>query len=387
MKRFPFIQVLALCVLPWVSQADDADKERIKELERKMEELQREKAKLAEVPGNRSLVDASGKVHQNISNAVLLIEGDHSVGTGFIVSADGKKFVYTAAHVFSGNSKLTIRNAAGTSFKKFGDLQAAEGADLVRLEILEEVKDFLEVLPSDSTLQINTEIAALGNGGGNGVISVENGKILGTSADSIEVDAGIIQGNSGGPVLEQSSGKAVGLVTHLTSERKDVWSEGTRQGEVRRFACRLNKEWKWKTMKIGSFLADSRALEEFDELTRLCFAMVQLRPLESGLRLDSKVNNNVTALEILQRNQDNELVKTLISMNKDLASRKTSLSDSDLKKKFRSLLGQVQSQAVRSRDAFKPAEFAWFHRSRAVVSVQARKECLEALDQSLGNLK
>ncbi len=77
----------------------------------------------------------------------------------------------------------------------------------MRLEILEEVKDFLELVPPDYQLQINTPIAALGNGGGNGVVSVEKGKILGTSGDSLEVDAGIIQGNSGGPVVERRPAK------------------------------------------------------------------------------------------------------------------------------------------------------------------------------------
>ncbi len=384
MKKIHLIPALVLCLSPAVCRADDADKERIKELERKMAELQGQKVAPAVESG---LFDKDGKVNPRISNSVLIIEGDQSAGTGFIVSTGGKKYVYTAAHVFSGNSRLTIKNASGTSFKKFGDLEAAEGADLVRLELLEEVKDFLELVPADSLLQINTEIAALGNGGGNGVVSVEKGKVLGTSGDSLEVDAGIIQGNSGGPVVEQASGRAIGVVTHLTSQRKDLWSEGTRQGEVRRFACRLNKEWKWKTMKIGAFLAEGKAVGEFDDFTRLCFAMIQLKPLENGMRLDTQIGGNVTAMQIIQKNENNELVKTLIRMNTELATRKTSLSDSDLKKKFRSLLGQVQSQAMRTNDAYKPQNFAWFHRNRAQVSVEARKECLDGLSHALENLK
>ena len=381
------VRILAICFLSDVCTADEADKERIRELERKMAELQSERANPVGESNANGLYNKDGRVNPRISNSVLIIQGDLSVGTGFIVSAEGKKYVYTAAHVFSGNSKLTINNASGTSFKKFGALEAAEGADLVRLEILEEVKDFLEIVPAAFTLEINTNIAALGNGGGNGVISVEKGRILGTSGDSLEVDAGIIQGNSGGPVVEQSSGKAIGLVTHLTNERKDIWSQGTRQAEIRRFACRLNKEWKWKVMKIGVFLAEGKSLAEFDDLTRLCFAVAQLQPLRSGLRLDAEVGDSTSALEILQQNQTNELVKSLIAMNSDLASRKTAVSAPDLKKKFTSLLGQIQSQAVRSNEAMKPQNFAWFHRSRADVSIQARKQCLAAIQANLDNLR
>ena len=393
MRNHLFIFALTFCFLPGICRADDADKERIKELERKMAELQNEKAKSetpADLPGvgaARGLYNKDGNVDPRISNSVLIIQGDLSVGTGFIVSADGKKYVYTAAHVFSGNSKLSINNANGTAFKKFGNLEAAEGADLVRLEILEEVKDFLEIAAPTYPLEINTPIAALGNGGGNGVISVEQGKILGTSGDSLEVDAAIIQGNSGGPVVEQATGKAVGLVTHLTSGRKDLWSEGTRQSEVRRFACRLNKEWKWKVMKIGTFLAEGKSLAEFDNLTRLCFAVAQLQPLKNGMRLDTQVGEGTTALQIIQQNQNNELVKALISMNNDLASRKTGVSEADLRKKFSSLLAQIQSQATRTNEAMKPQEFAWFHRDRAKVSVEARKQCLTAIRANLDNLR
>lgn len=360
-----------------------------------MASLQREKAALAEAvekvrprsTAPSALFDTDGRINPAIANSVLIIEGDQSVGTGFVADSGGKKYLYTAAHVFSGNNKLTVKNSRGINFKKFGILEAAEGADLVRMEILEEVKDFLEIAPAAAGVQINTEIAALGNGGGTGVVAVEKGKVLGISADSIEVDAGIIQGNSGGPVLDQATGKTLGLVTHLTSERKDLWSEGTRQGEVRRFACRVDKNWQWKSMKVGGFLADGKALAAFDELTRLCFAMAQLEPLTNGLRLERNVGEGSTAIEILDRNRDNEMVRTLIKMNSDLASRKSTLSEAELKKKFRSLISQLQGQTKRSGDAFTPQNFAWFHRKQSEMSIRARKECLAALQEDLDNLR
>ena len=56
------------------------------------------------------------------------------------------------------------------------------------MEILEEVKDFLEIAcPPTPPSSINAEIAALGNGSRNGVVAVEKGKILGISGDSLEV--------------------------------------------------------------------------------------------------------------------------------------------------------------------------------------------------------
>lgn len=391
MRNLAFITALVISASsPCGAQPSTED--RIKELDEKIAALQKEKASLMkETEEEKSdppsdLFDGSGKVKSGIANAVLVIEGDQSVGTGFIVSTGGKYYIYTAAHVFSGNSKLTIRNNSGTTFRKFGPLEAAEGADLIRMEILEKVTDSFTLFPPESDLQINTHIAALGNGGGNGVIALEKGSILGTSADSLEVDAGIIQGNSGGPVVELSSSKAVGLVTHLTSARKDQWSEGTRQGEIRRFACRLNKEWQWKPMNIGTFLANAKAVEDYDNLTKICFAVASLRPSEEGLRVSADSKES-PALTILQDNLDNVVVKNLVDMNSELGSRKTSLSIAERNKRFRSLLGQLQSQASRSRESFKPQGFAWFHRKRAEGSVEARAQSMENLARALDRVK
>lgn len=391
----PAISLLALSMLSLCLSTDSRGEvttaEKIKELDAKIAALQLEKAALLAEDGataaSTGLFDKNGRINPRISNAVLIIEGDQSVGTGFVVSTEGKKFLYTAAHVFSGNSKLKIKNTTGIHFKKFGTFEAAEGADLIRMEILDEVKDFLEIAATGAVIRINSEIAALGNGGGNGVVAVEKGRILGTSADSLEVDAGIIQGNSGGPVIYQTSGRVVGLVTHLTSERKDLWSEGTRQGTVRRFACRVDKEWDWKIMNVVNFLADAKELSEFDEQTRLCFAMAQLEPLSNGLRLDQTVGEGGSAMEILDRNRSNEMVRSLIEMNNDLASSKSKLSETELKKKFRSLIGQMHSRAKRSSDAFAPQNYAWFHRNQSGVSIQARQECLKALQFDLDNLR
>ncbi len=124
MKKGLVIRSLAFCFLSNICKADEADKERIRELERKMAELQSAQVKPAGESNAGGLYNKGGRVNPRISNSVLIIQGNLSVGTGFIVSADGKKYVYTAAHVFSGNSKLTINNASGTAFKKFGALAA-----------------------------------------------------------------------------------------------------------------------------------------------------------------------------------------------------------------------------------------------------------------------
>lgn len=393
MKRNLLLPTMALLVFSSVSNAEEADDERLKQLGREIAELEAEKARLLEsMPAPQplnpdGLFDAQGQVNPQITDSVVIIEGDKSVGTGFIASAGGKKYVYTAAHVFSGNSKLTARNSSGTSFKKFGDLEAAEGADLVRMEVLEEVRDFLEFRPAEPPLQINRKIAALGNGGGNGVVAVEQGLVLGTSEDSLEIDAAIIQGNSGGPVVEIETGRVVGLATHLTLLRKDGAKDDSPQEKVHRFACRLDKEWKWKSMKIGDFLESSKAVDRYKALNDMCNAVLASLPTYLNGEVKTIGTDDPEVRTIFSENRDVELMKTYLAMLNELLSKKTFPNLSETKRKFGGFLTTMEMQAARSEKSLKPETYAWFHRKRALDAMAARRRCLVRLNEELQKLR
>jgi serine protease Do len=386
----PLILALSLPALSW---ADDLSGKSLEELQQRMADLESEKQKIASAiqrlssPSPTALILADGTVNPRISNAIVIIQGDTSTGTGFIIRTEGLNYLYTAAHVLSGNRKLSIKNSAGTTFKKFGNLEAAEGADLIRILITEEVQDSLALTAPDTTLSINTTIAALGNGGGNGVVAVESGTILGTSADFLEISAAVIQGNSGGPVIETKSGQAVGVVTHLSTQRDDLWAKGTRQAEVRRFACRLNKPWKWQTKTIAAFLAEGTALVEYDRITMLSLALSQLELLPTGMRLDKQATENETILDVINQNLETEIVRSVLKMNTELSASRTTLSPADLNKKFRSILQQIEFQVKRSSEAFQPKGFAWYHADHAETSLKRRANSITALDLQMERLK
>jgi serine protease Do len=405
MKRNLLLPSMVFLIFSCASDADEADNERLRQLDREIAELEGEKAKLLETmpapaPSNPDgLFDAQGQVNPRITDAVVIIEGDKSVGTGFIGSTDGKKYVYTAAHVFSGNSKLSARNSSGASFKKFGDLEAAEGADLVRMEVLEEVKDFLEFRPPEPPLRVNTKIAALGNGGGNGVVAVEQGLVLGTATDSLEIDAAIIPGNSGGPVVEVETGRVVGLATHLTLLRKPPVKRNPMQRldptvqpepseeKVRRFACRLDKKWEWKSMKIGAFLESSEAVDQYKALNDVCQAIIEGLPTYEGARVTSIGSSDPEVQEIFSKNKDHEMVKAYRSMMKEMFSGKTQPSTMEIRRRFGILISTLISRTTQSEKSLKPETYAWFHRDRALKAIEERKTCLVKLNQELQELK
>lgn len=315
--------------------------------------------------------------------AVVLITGDVTKGTGFIVGIGEKRYLYTAAHVLSGNQRLTISGADGRKFTKFGPLEVAEGADLVRLEILDAGDaPFLTLAEPTDQIASGTAIVALGNSGGAGVISTEKGTILGQSAESLEVSAAVIQGNSGGPVLDASDGSVLGMVTHLSAQREDLWSEGTRFGEVRRFACRLNREWKWQAVPIMTFLGEAKRIADFDRLTRVGLAVASLSPTPEGLRVDSQLPGGQDAIAVLSAAQDLPFVAEIIKMNTELSARRMRSSEADLNRRFRSMIDTTAGAVKRSGDGFDPEKFTWFHRQQALASAEWRRGTDEALRKS-----
>jgi S1-C subfamily serine protease len=319
--------------------------------------------------------------------SVVLIEGDSSKGTGFIVGIGDKRYLYTAAHVLSGNQKLTVTSAAGRKFARFGPLEAAEGADLVRLEVLDaEDAPFLTLAKPTDAIASGTKIVALGNGGGAGVIATEKGTILGQSGESLEVSAAVIQGNSGGPVLDSVEGTVLGVVTHLTSERKDLWSDGTRFGEVRRFACRLNRDWEWKSVPIGSFLAEAKLVAEYDRHSRVGYAISMLSPTTEGLRISGTLPGGQDALAILSDAKDLPFVAEIIEMNVELGAKRMRSSEADLRRRFRSMIDATASAVKRNGNGFDPSRLTWFHRQQAAHSAEWRKTTEDALRQSLDSL-
>lgn len=333
-----------------------------------------------------SVNPASIATAPQMTDAIVLIEGDKSRGTGFMVRQEGKHYLYTAAHVFSGNSRLSASNIAGRKYTKFGNLEVADGADLVRLQVLEEDPGTMLPVKVSTGIAVGADIVAFGDGGGAGVVSELKGKIVGLSAESVEVDAGIIQGNSGGPVILVSTGEVIGVVTHLTAKREDVWSEGTRFSDVRRFACRLDRSWQWHSLPISTFLSEAKQIADYDRMTKIGFAISSLNPSSAGLRLDTKLSENTTALSILTNGQDVPIVAELIKMNSDLVARRMRSSDSDLLKRFRSMLASSISQVNQGGNSFTPEKFSPFHKQDGTLSVEWRGKANDALKERLNSL-
>lgn len=318
--------------------------------------------------------------------SVVLVEGNEGSGTGFVVKADGKTWVYTAAHVFCGNTRLELKTTEGRVLRKFGQFQAATDADLVRVELLEDFDTDVAIAPIGS-VEVKDPILAIGNSGGAGVLTVLDGKVVSLGPDQVEVSAGVIQGNSGGPIFSGRNGMAIGVVTHLVAAREDLWAQDTEFSEVRRFATRLDREVAWDDMPIGRFLQENGRLEAYNRNTQVMYAISALNPGQAGLRLNVRISENgPTLMSIFNENEENPVVEELIDMNSKLGDRGFRTSESDLRKRFGRFYFTAMSQLDKDHGAVQPGTFSGFNRKSAENAVRWRADALKTLKRAADRL-
>jgi S1-C subfamily serine protease len=310
-----------------------------------------------------------------VVQAIAVIEGDRSNGTGFFCRSEGKVYLYTAAHVLSGNSRLQVKLRDGTVVRKFGALEAAEGGDLIRLMVMEDVPEALEIAPETGEAKVGDLILASGNAGGGGTVGFEHGKIVGVGPESIEIDAEVIQGNSGGPILDGKSGRALGVVTHLTVERKDLWAKGTRFSGVRRFGCRLDRHWEWKPMTVDAFLKEGRSLLAIQEQSELMLAALQ--PAEWNSEVFRRLSSNPLARDI-------HALEGWMDEQKQGGQR---FSEIDRKKRLRGTLESALHRSRSQMEGFRSEGFTWFHRESAIQEIRNRDEIEKVYESSVQDLR
>ncbi len=319
--------------------------------------------------------DAAIPADPALAGAIAVIEGDRSNGTGFFGRSGGKVYLYTAAHVLSGNSRLQVKLRDGTLVRKFGALEAAEGADLVRLPVEEEVPQALGIAPESGSAKVGDSVFASGNAGGGGTVGFEEGKIMGVGPESIEIDAEVIQGNSGGPILDGRSRRVIGVVTHLTAERKDLWAEETRFSEVRRFGCRLDRAWEWKQVPVDIFLKEGKAVLAIQEQSELMIAALQPEKWNS---------------EVFRRLGTNPLARDIKELEAWIDSQKSGgqrFSESDRKKRLRAILDGARHRSRGQMAAFRSEDFTWFHRETAIREIKNREEIDKVYESSAQDLR
>lgn len=202
----------------------------------------------------------TGDDFASIKKKVALIHGKKSVGTGFLLKMDGKKYLVTNEHVARGAELPEAEFVDGTRIE-LGALSLALDRDLARFEV-DTPLECLEM--SDGVPNNNDEIWVYGNSRGDDVITSLRGFITGVGSKVLKTNAEFVGGNSGSPIVDKD-GKVLGVASYLLNgdQGQDWTTRNTSFDEVRRFGIRFTNV-RWIGIDHRQFEIDCERLEAVD---------------------------------------------------------------------------------------------------------------------------
>jgi putative serine protease PepD len=168
---------------------------------------------------------SANEVYRRSSSAVVEIQAGNATGTGFVIDAQGH--VVTNEHVAGEAQSVEVR--FGTGGEEQARVVATDpSTDLAVLQVDLAGHDVTPLqLGSSADVEVGDSVYAIGNPFGlertftAGIVSAVDRDITApnnfTINDAIQTDAPVNQGNSGGPLLDDSA-KVVGVVSQIASE-------------------------------------------------------------------------------------------------------------------------------------------------------------------------
>ena len=307
----------------------------------------------------------------DVTPRVVVIEGDQGNGTGFLCAADGQLWVYTAAHVLSGNRQITVRDSRGRVYREFEFLECAEGVDLVRLKPKDQDFQGLQLASPADSPKVGGMIVAVGNSLGTGSISGEAGRVRSIAKDLWEVDAEIIPGNSGGPVLSLDTGKVVGIVTHLIIDRGKGQEILAKDPAVKRFAARLDKTWEWRRMPVTRFVKEWEYVGKMSRDSSIAWAAIYLMHTGPVGSTDPKVRS--IAESIIAGEREHLQVQRVDMWLKryrgaDRLQGKEMIDDGNR------IISRILDEIKLTGTEPAPNDFSWHHRQSYLFELDWRKK-------------
>lgn len=322
-----------------------------------------------------------------VEAAVLLFSTPDGHGSGFLAQDNGRVFAYTNQHVIAGTplSKIKITSSDGREYAAEG-IEVIVDADLARLQV-----NGTSGLLIGPPAQLEDSIAVYGNSQGAGVTTLSRGKVLGVSASTLEISAEIVQGNSGGPVLNKS-GQVVGISTYVaqlqpggTAGRPVEWIvKDTRYEKPRRFALRLQSGLAWQAQTEGVYVAQSRKVMELNRLVREAWQLAdQLvsspsRGVPTGLSGDDRLREVVSQQNDLEKKLSRS---TLSSFNTVDDVERFNVSLNQAYRRRLSMIGEILDRVIRDGRRSPPRLELPYHIDSYEVAAKHAAYLAEELDR------
>lgn len=317
------------------------------------------------------------RLTEDQARAVVLIKGDNSEGTGFLVKMPTGPVVMTNIHVISNNPNLQITTSSGQPITILS-YKGATNRDLAMIAIKDGDYKYLDLATDVSGIvQPGDEVVTPGNSEGGEVVLDTDGKVLGIGPDRIEFDNPIYHGNSGGPIFHVKSGKVIGVVTEAmevkNTDALDKASFANRNSAiahtVRYFGYRLDNVPAWETYDWRQFQNETAFLDQFDQRSKC---------LDSYLNApdDSKPEDTVWQ-------QDEKIVKA----NSDYFDQTNGADTAQRLDALRLMWGAISDIADTGMETIQnPNNFYSYEQQRARDEIAYRKALKVELDQVNNNV-
>ncbi len=215
-----------------------------------------------------------------VDTALVFVETGVGRGSAFIAEQDGKTYIFSNQHNFMGAKKLDLLSMNGDALE-FETFEFCRSRDLVRFELTpEQVGDLGVLRLASGNPYIGQEVVVYGNSAGGNVATELRGEVLGVGPRDIEVDADIVPGNSGSPIIDPNR-EVIGVATYIAFELKfdkdDQRGEifkGTRFRRARRYGVRIPSDG-WTKVNMRSFLEQTYKIADWQNYLELTSILVE----------------------------------------------------------------------------------------------------------------
>ena len=274
---------------------------------------------------DRESNDLAVEIYNEVKKSLVIIKGKDGVGSGFVASADGKRWIYTNEHVARIGHPLMAVFIDGTERAFDGSIEVSQDRDLARVEF----KDDRPALKIREDAPSVDELAFVyGNSAGGDVITKIVGMVMGVGDKLIEVSSKFVSGNSGSPILD-GKGRVIGVATLATLRRdpEDWVKSDTRFNDVRRFGTRVN-DVVWEPVEWKVYAKATKSYSDF-EAYRAFLIPVCFKDKKLVTDYDAKDIADITSMIALKSSlrklikQDKEYLKALDEFNAIIEKRKT----------------------------------------------------------------
>lgn len=207
---------------------------------------------------------STASVSANPERACVIITTANGTGTGFILKRNDNFFLVTNQHVIDGPPPHKYEKFDGSVLEPLTGWIAPD-RDIAIFHLKNKQEHYLELETDIHSVGLNEDLIIYGNSLGQGM-RISEAKLIARSLREIEVSGGIVEGNSGGPIIRKKTGKVLAASTFVRIQTgspktaREIWQSDALP-KVRYYGVRIDTIENPDELDLRRFVSDSVQLE------------------------------------------------------------------------------------------------------------------------------